>query len=227
MAQAATCRLVGFEVRYLDDLAVQALAYAKTFFCFVHTVLCATQCEGFREMNRLARLRCYEWFSIGYHESSSLILCARSGSLNLLASNDACKSGLPAQQLRVSWQPAATPRLDIRPVGGGRRTAPRAWCSTTAPFSEPTGLVILMRRRHEGTRVEPTKDREFRDALKWYTAARLAFRSVADSIARRLADGRSPTDDEVLAEQEARSAIGAALRRVSASFAKPRNPAER
>jgi hypothetical protein len=69
--------------------------------------------------------------------------------------------------------------------------------------------------------VASTGDREFKYALKCYTVARLAFRSIADSIALRLAAGQLPTDNEILAEQEARTAIGAALRRVSATFAKP------
>jgi hypothetical protein len=64
-------------------------------------------------------------------------------------------------------------------------------------------------------------DPEFKYALMCYTVARLAFRSIADSIALRLAAGQLPTDNEILAEQEARTAIGAALRRVSATFAKP------
>lgn len=52
-----------------------------------------------------------------------------------------------------------------------------------------------------------------------YEVARLAFRSLANCIAHRLAAGGLLTDTEILAEEEARTAILAARRRVLAAFA--------
>src|SRR5687767_10388635 len=90
------------------------------------------------------------------------------------------------------------------------------------PLSVRNSVGVYLRwASMEGPRVATARESEFKYALKCYTVARLAFRSIADSIARRLAAGKVPTDNEILAEQEARTAIGTALRRVSATFAKP------
>jgi hypothetical protein len=72
--------------------------------------------------------------------------------------------------------------------------------------------------------VATASDRELEDALVCYEVARLTFRSLVNSIAHRLAAGELLTDTEILAEQEARTAILAARGRVLAAFA-VRDPA--
>jgi hypothetical protein len=63
------------------------------------------------------------------------------------------------------------------------------------------------------------RDNELDEAIVGYEVARLTFRSVANAISHRLAAGRLPTDNEAIAEEEARAAIAAARRRLLAAFA--------
>jgi hypothetical protein len=74
--------------------------------------------------------------------------------------------------------------------------------------------------------VATLRDNELNDALVCYEVARLTFRSLANAIALRLAAGKSPSNDDILAEEEARSAILAARRRVLAAstFGEPAAP---